>query len=443
MGSAELPAKVAKATRQYLERHAEPEAQLGAQLATRRAHGLAVPLCAEEPPGVFALLDSCARQSVAKLVVLVVNGSEAHDEAVHRKNAELITALRERYGRSLEGAPGETRLLLVDRAGDGRRLPARQGVGLARKIGLDVLCAAHAHGALANRWLHTTDADARLPPGYFDASASRTDPGLVALCYPFVHERSGDAAVDEAHVLYELYLRYHLLGLRWAGSRYAFHTIGSTLAIDAGAYARVRGVPRKQAGEDFYLLAKAAKLGRVASAPGAPVTIAARRSRRVPFGTGPATAAIAAQLQRGEAYTLLHPACFSLLRHWLGALEAYAAGGQWRDAEAQLTDLSTGDRQLLLESLGDIGTRAALDASCRDLRSAAQRQRRCHEWFDALRTRQLLHALRDRRLGSLPWGQALEHAPFAPIGEPHSAAEAWLERLVQAEQRAGQAPASG
>ena len=36
-------------------------------------------------------------------------------------------------------------------------------------------------------------------------------------------------------VTYELWLRLHVLGLGWAGSPYAFHSIGSTLAIDARA----------------------------------------------------------------------------------------------------------------------------------------------------------------------------------------------------------------
>ena len=63
--------------------------------------------------------------------------------------------------------------------------------------------------------------------------------------------------------LYEYSLRYYVAGLTYAQSPYAFHTIGSTMAVNAEHYASVRGFPRREAGEDFYLLNKLAKVGSV------------------------------------------------------------------------------------------------------------------------------------------------------------------------------------
>src|SRR5690606_7285065 len=115
-----------------------------------------------------------------------------------------------------------------------------------------------------------------------------------ALLFPFRHEGPADEPVTRATELYEASLRYHVLGLAHAGSPYAYHSIGSTLAVQARAYALVRGVPKRSAGEDFYLLDKLAKVAPLLRARGEPVRIRARFSTRVPFGTGPAVARIAA-----------------------------------------------------------------------------------------------------------------------------------------------------
>ena len=48
--------------------------------------------------------------------------------------------------------------------------------------------------------------------------------------------------------------------MKYARSPYAFHTIGSTMAVSANHYAKVRGFPKREAGEDFYLLNKLAKV---------------------------------------------------------------------------------------------------------------------------------------------------------------------------------------
>ena len=64
-----------------------------------------------------------------------------------------------------------------------------------------------------------------------------------------------------------------MLGLGFAGSPYAYHSVGSTLAVRAEAYAIVRGVPKRAAGEDFYLLDKLAKVTPIRVLTGEPVAI--------------------------------------------------------------------------------------------------------------------------------------------------------------------------
>ena len=58
-------------------------------------------------------------------------------------------------------------------------------------------------------------------------------------------------------------MSYYVAGLAMAGSRYAHHSLGSTIAVHAKTYAAVRGYPKRSAGEDFYLLNKICKLAPV------------------------------------------------------------------------------------------------------------------------------------------------------------------------------------
>ena len=136
-------------------------------------------------------------------------------------------------------------------------------MGLARKIGFDIALRLHQAGRLASSWLHSTDADVILPRDYFERASRVRVPNAAALVYPFVHRGEDDVALARAVQLYEISLRYYVLGLASAGSPYAHHTVGSTLAVDAAAYAKVRGVPKRTAAEDFYLLGKLVKIGAI------------------------------------------------------------------------------------------------------------------------------------------------------------------------------------
>ena len=97
----------------------------------------------------------------------------------------------------------------------------------------------------------------------------------------------------ERALAYEATLRYYVLGLRHARSPHAFHTIGSTISVCPHAYAAVRGVPKRAAAEDFYLLQKLRTIGTIEHVRTEPIIVSPRTSHRVPFGTGPAVAAAA------------------------------------------------------------------------------------------------------------------------------------------------------
>ncbi len=88
--------------------------------------------------------------------------------------------------------------------------------------------------------------------------------------------------------LYELHLRYYIQGLRYSGFPYAFHTVGSAIAVKAFQYVKAGGMNRRQAGEDFYFVQKLVPLGGYFALNSTTVYPSPRESFRVPFGTGAA-----------------------------------------------------------------------------------------------------------------------------------------------------------
>ena len=73
----------------------------------------------------------------------------------------------------------------------------------------------------------------------------------------------GDDNIYAATKRYEQALTYYVEQLQQAGSPYAFHTLGSCIATPLSYYCHARGFPKKSGGEDFYLLNKLAKLGKI------------------------------------------------------------------------------------------------------------------------------------------------------------------------------------
>jgi hypothetical protein len=212
-----------------------------------------------------------------------------------------------------------------------------------------------------------------LPETYFEVELY----GAASL-FPFEHIAENlelQAKVD----LYELRLRYYVNRLSYAGSPYAFQSLGSTIVVSASAYAKVRGFPRRAAGEDFYLLNKLAKTGPINHLQNPVITVAGRYSDRVPFGTGPALI----QMTGGsEPYLSYHPAIFDLLATFQHALHHAPS---FSDSPL---DAAPG------EILEKIGFSAALPKLNKATNNQTRWRRSLIEWFDGFRTLKFVHAAR-------------------------------------------------
>lgn len=386
---------VATARQRYLRRHIEPALPDAPRPTEPWRNVLVIPAYRESA----SLLDRLRQLPGAAgrtLVILVLNRPDS-DPAADANSAlrDAVCALPGAGRSGLHRLNPQSDLYLHDMDTLQGPIPRRQGVGLARKAGCDIAFKWQSAGAIGGRWICTTDADARLPADYFGKLES-VPAQAAAASHPFWHMPGGGAACTLATALYELRLHHYVLGLEYAGSPYACHTLGSCIAIDFQAYAAVRGMPKRDGAEDFYLLNKLAKTGPVVRLGGACIGLESRISRRVPFGTGPAVAKIIAAREPRECPLFYHPDCYAALGAVLAAVPHLR-----QSPLADLPDLLAAAaiapslRQACCSTLDSLGLATALDHCRRQGNSGEQFMRQFHQWFDALRTLKFIHGLRD------------------------------------------------
>jgi hypothetical protein len=433
---------------QYFARYAEPEARLAPAVTDSYTACLVVPACGEEPSLLSGFQAALSAAPGRVLFLLVVNAAVTANKTTRDANHRLFEALGARFTTQREVAVDgvETRgvlgraenydLLWLDRASEGVRFPERAGVGLARKVGGDLAAALWAQGRVDCRRIASSDADVTLPSDYFSQLIGADQEPSAAWLWPFRHEAGTDDPINLATLLYEISLRYYVLGLTAARSSYAYQSIGSTICVDAAAYLAVRGFPKREAAEDFYLLDKLAKVGPLRRVAGTPVRIRARASDRVPFGTGRRSREIAEEHAAGAEFEMYAPGVFQALGAVISGLDAFAASGKVEALNAALAARVpefAAAAELVLERLGVF---AALTSAARQAPVGGVLRRRIHTWFDALRTLRFIHGMRDACLPSMPWREALRGAEFleAPFrdGEEPEAVRAVLARLEEA-----------
>ena len=382
----------------YCASYAEPEILLLRDLAIEAHDNVLIVPAYRETSDFFNCLQQSHLCCRSVLLVLVIN--QPDNDLDKRPNQTLFKSIRAQLcdpaaqGNLTYGylANSQSGVLLVDRFSS-QPLPPKEAVGLARKIGNDIAAELIRVKLVHNPVLFNTDADTQLPDNYFTAITASSQPNSACI-YPFKHH-CDDTPLGQATQLYELRLQHYVDGLKRAGSPFAFHTIGSTLAIDVNAYAMVRGFPKRAAGEDFYLLNKLAKVAPVVCLDRPTLVIDARTSDRVPFGTGPAVNRLLECQDPREEAIFYHPSTFSELGHCLKALthcpKSLKALREWGLSEISLD---------ALEGINITTFFNRLSAQHRNesTNTDAWQQfytRRLGDWFDAFKTLKFIHHLRD------------------------------------------------
>ena len=117
----------------------------------------------------------------------------------------------------------------------------------------------------------------------------RMNPDKDAASIYFEHDLNDTVGIEKEHIIaYELHLRYLIHAQRFCGHPFAYHTVGSSMAVRRQAYMQQGGMNTRQAGEDFYFLQKFIETGKLFEIKSTVVYPQARISLRVPFGTGKA-----------------------------------------------------------------------------------------------------------------------------------------------------------
>ena len=161
------------------------------------------------------------------------------------------------------------------------------GVGLARKIGMDMAVRLFSHHNKSSGIILCLDADCLCHENYLvEVERYFSNPNSKP-CVTLGFEHQFDEN-ETAIIEYELHLRYYIEAQKSIGYPFAFHTLGSCMAVRAEAYCLQGGMNKRQAGEDFYFLHKFSVIDWLGKIKKNLVYPSARISTRVPFGTGKA-----------------------------------------------------------------------------------------------------------------------------------------------------------
>lgn len=377
----------------YLKNYAEKEISFSKAISKKFDACVVVPAHREDEY-LFQFLSSLklASKNRSILCILVLNGKESeqdfHQKILNKLEASLFS---------------EFQLFIVDRATGKNIFSDKEGVGLARKIGCDLALQLIVENKILSPWIRCSDADVLLPSDYFD------DPNFSkstsAFHYSFFHQPE-NSHIQDALSVYEESLNYYLWGLNFANSAYAFHSVGSTIGIHYEKYAEVRGFPKVEAGEDFYVLNKLAKVGRIEISPTSPICISGRASDRVPFGTGAGIQKILETWQDKKEFCFYHPEIFLGLKVWLQELALCEQNISIEDLKSRLENQAPIGSQCI-EVAEQLGLFEALRRLPLKPHSPPINREHLRTWFDGFKTLKFLHCFRDLHRPSISYLEAL------------------------------------
>lgn len=262
------------------------------------------------------------------------------------------------------------------------------GVGLARKIAMDEAVRRFELVKNPKGIIACFDADSTCDTNYLVELYNHfhNHPKTPACSIYFEHPLNGklDSRIYQAITDYELFLRYYIQGLRFAGFPMAFHTIGSSMAVRSDAYQKQGGMNRRKAGEDFYFLQRIFRLGNFTELNTTRIIPSPRVSDRVPFGTGKAVADWQSE-QKLDAYD---PKVFIDLKTFIKHVPRFFA----KNVKEILKDLPKSINEFLLQN----DFEHELNRIKRSSKSSEAFQKSFFHWFDGFKVLKYIHFARDR-----------------------------------------------
>lgn len=294
----------------YLSKHAFADAIIPVEPKKDLGIFVVIPVYKEKTvlPILLSLLHQ-KRTTCSVEVLFVFNASETDNETNKSINQNAKRELDEAIANS--NANNSVSYYTCEF----NNLPKKHaGVGLARKIGMDEAVRrfepTRTDGIIVN-----TDADCVVSDNYLSEiknhfNTRKTDACSIHFEHPLNNQ---EQEINSAIIQYELYLRYYVNMQRLIGFPWAFQTIGSAMAVRSSVYQKQGGMNKRKAGEDFYFLQKIIELGNFSELNSTTIYASARKSDRVPFGTGKAVKDI---IESEEPYGFYNPKSFKWLKEF-------------------------------------------------------------------------------------------------------------------------------
>jgi hypothetical protein len=378
------------------------------------------------PEVILSLSENDPAHFSDTLVLFVINNAESASRDIisdNKLSLELLRKLAYKTGSddfTKKVVKSGLNIALVDASSAGLAMPDKEaGVGLARKIGMDAALKLFDYSSLCKKILICLDADCTVDNNYVNEIVNAySNNNVFAAVTDYAHDISGNDTSAAAIICYEIFLRYYVLGLHYAGSAYAYESIGSCMTCDYEHYIKIEGMNKKKAAEDFYFLEKLAKLlikpdsgytGGIHTICGTTVFPSARGSWRVPFGTGQRVSRFIA----GEhnEYVLYDPICFEILKNWLKLFDSAGSNSGADEILSGAKDIHPELYKFLVEH----NFKNDWEHITGNSKSISQLAKQKVIWFDGFRTMKLVHHLRDTTDSEINMFDALDKL-FALMG---------------------------
>jgi hypothetical protein len=272
----------------YLTRYAHQPEYLEGESVTENLYTIVTIPCFNEP-NILTTLESiyhCHPTKFPVEILILINHPKGSPKEVIRQNKisfkEVISWMKSHND--------QQKKFHVIWTGD---LPVKHaGVGFARKIVMDEAIRRLLRSGMLGGIIVGLDADSTCDQNYLREIEEyfHTHPETNGANIYFEHPIKSNFE-DKNNIgiaSYELHLRYMVHALRYTRFPYAFHAVGSSLAVRGSTYVKQGGMNRRKAGEDFYFLQKIIPLGNFGEINTTRVIPSGRESNRVPFGTGKA-----------------------------------------------------------------------------------------------------------------------------------------------------------
>lgn len=372
----------------YLEKHSFKELQLLPLPSSQLGMVLVIPsFCERDLIKSLQSIHLCDLPDCDVEVIVIINASENSSQQEKAVNEQSFIAAKE-WAEENPKVGVKHHFLLKN------ELPYKHaGVGLARKIGMDEAAARLFSVGCSDAPIVCFDADSSCQQNFLrEVHEHFLKHSKISACsIYFEHPLQGNEFSEEVYsaiYFYELHLRYYRQGLVYTAAPFAFHTIGSSMAVRALDYCKQGGMNKRKAGEDFYFLQKFIELGQLDELNSTMLIPSARPSDRVPFGTGKA---VMQQLAGDKDVSIsYHPLSFDLLKKFFDQLEDYYAENEVSPPNE------------IVEFFGCI---SAFREKIQEIKSNSSDftafKKRFFRWFNAFKSLKFIHFHRER-VGSYP-----------------------------------------